>query len=247
MTKGRKRIIFAVICLLVFGYLYRYSPRRIEFLGHYNKVLAHRVNSLEKQKQALKYFNGLELDLVYQKDKNELDVNHPPTASIGLTFETYLSQIESNKFPFLWLDIKKLDTTNADAIILKLNTLFEAKNYPKHKILIETPFPEALPKFTADGYKTSYYLKPDLHKKTGEDLKNEINYIKIILDQQPAIGISSSYKDYALMKEYFPKKTKYIWAISSPYRFKYKEVRSILEDKNVAIVLTKFQSFSGER
>lgn len=247
MTKCKKRIILAVVCFLAFGYLYRFSPRRVEFLGHYNKVFAHRVNSLEKQKTALKYFDGIEFDLVYLKDKDVLDVNHPPTQSIGLTFETYLSQIDSNIFPFLWLDIKKLDTTNEDAILLKLNTLFEAKNYPKNKILIETRSPEALPKFTTEGYNTSYYLNPKLHEKTGDDLKAEIYTIKAVLELQSTIGISSSYQDYALMKEYFPNKTKYIWAISSPYRFKYKEFRSILEDENVAIVLTKFRSISGER
>ena len=247
MTKGKKRIIFAVVCLLIFGYLYKYSPKRIEFLGHYEKVFAHRVNSLEKQKQALNYFDGIELDLVYLKDKNILDVNHPPAKSIGLNFETYLKQIEADNFPFLWLDIKKLDTTNEEAILLKLNALFESKNYPKNKILIETRSPEALPKFTTAGYKTSYYLKPRLNEKTGEDLNNEINYINSILKLQPTIGISSSYEDYEIMKAYFPTKTKYIWALSSPYRFKYKKVRSILEDEKVAIVLTKFKSISGDR
>jgi len=247
MTKSRKRILIVVSVLLVFGFLYKYSPRRIEFFGYYNKVYAHRVNSLEKQKQALKYFDGIELDLVFNSEESILDVNHPPTKSIGLTFKSYLSQIKAKKYPFLWLDIKKLDTTNSDAILLKLNALLESRNYPKNRILIETRSPEALPKFTTAGYKTSYYLKPKLYAKVGEELENEVKYIKSVLKSQPNIGISSSYKDYAIMKQYFPDKTKYIWAITSPYRIKYNEVRSILEDENVAIVLTKFKSISGER
>ena len=247
MTKGRKKIIFGIFCVFVFGYLYRFSPKRIEFLGHYDKVFAHRVNSLEKQEQALRYFEGIELDLDYLKDKDVLDVNHSPAKSIGLTFESYLSKIDVNHFPFLWLDIKRLDTTNEVEILLKLNKLFESRNYPKNKILIETRHPEALPKFTAAGYKTSYYLKPKLHQKKGKELEDEINFIKSVLLLQPNIGISSSYEDYSLMKDYFPNKEKYIWIITSPYRFKYSEVQSILEDEKVGIVLSKFRALSGER
>ncbi|APY00175.1 PI-PLC domain-containing protein [Lacinutrix venerupis] len=244
MTKGKK-VLFVIVFLFVLAFLYRYSPRRIEFLGHYNKVFAHRVNSIEKQKQALQYFNGIEFDLVYFEDKNVLDVNHPPAKSIGLTFEEYLAQIDSASYPFLWLDIKKLNTTNEDAILLKLNTLFEARNYPKNKILIETRSPEALPKFTTAGYKTSYYLKPKLYQKKGKELEQEITFIDSVLVSQPNIGISSSYVDYSIMKAHFPNKTKYIWALSSPYRIK--DFSPILEDENVAIVLSSFRSFYGNR
>ena len=243
----KKTIIILIVFLIIFSFLYKYSPRRIEFLGHYDKVYAHRVNSLEKQKEALRYFDGIELDLVYNKGKNVLDVNHPPTKSIDLSFETYLSKIKLNDFPFLWLDIKTLDTTNADAIFLKLNTLLQDKKYPKNRILIETRSPEALKQFSASGYKTSYYLKPRLHQKKNEELLKEINVISSVLKLQPTIGISSSYEDYALMKMYFPKKIKYIWALSSPYRFKYNKVREILNDEKVEVVLSNFQSTSGNR
>ncbi|MEJ6791611.1 MAG: hypothetical protein QNK89_02435 [Lacinutrix sp.] len=247
MTKGKKKIVLTVVFLFGFFFFYRYSPRRVEFLGHFNKVFAHRVNSLEKQKQALNYFEGIEVDLVYLKNKNVLDVNHPPSASINLTFETYLAQIDSNHFPFLWLDIKGLDATNSDSILLKLNTLFESRKYPKNKVLIETLSPEALPKFIEAGYKASYYFKSNLYKLPKEDLITEINAIQIILDQQPEIGISSNYENYELMKTYFPNKTKYLWAVTSFYNFKYFKVRDALEDNNVAVVLTKFRSLYGNR
>lgn len=247
MIKGRKVVVFSVLCLLVFGFLYRFSPRRLEFLGYYDKVFAHRVNSLEKQKQALYYFDGIELDLVYLEDKERLDVNHPPATSIDLNFDAYLEAIESKNFPFLWLDIKNLNTKNDVAIFTRLNKLFEAKGYPKNKVLIETPIPEALAHFTRAGYKTSYYLTPRLHQKTSADLKKEISNINRILELQPEIGISTSYEDYNIISRYFPNKTKYIWAISSPYKIKYSKVRRLLKDKTVAIVLTKFRSISGER
>ncbi|WP_452224755.1 hypothetical protein [Lacinutrix chionoecetis] len=247
MTKGRKIFIFALFCLLIIGFLYKYSPRRIEFLGHYDKVFPHKVNSLQKQKEALKYFNGVELDLVYHAKEDFLEVNHPPDKTIGLTFKSYLEQIEANTFPFLWLDIKKLDTTNAEAILFKLNALFDKKNYPKNKILIETQQPETLVDFVTFGYKTSYYLKPGLINYAAKDLKTEIAYIDSILKAQPEIGISSSFEDYNVLRNNFPEKTKYIWAITSAYKPRFKTVNTILKDTTVAIVLSQFNSFGGNR
>lgn len=247
MIKGRNKILILALVLASIAYFYKFSPKRIEFLGHYNKVFAHRVNSIEKQNQALKYFKGIEFDLVYLKAKDVLDVNHPPAESIGLTFENYLKNIKNKSHPFLWLDIKKLDTTNEAGILLKLNTLFELKKYPKSKVLIETLSPEALPKFTKAGYLTSYYLKPGLYKLKGEALIKEVNKIKSILELQPNIGISSSFLDYDVMHEFFPNKTKYVWVLSSSYGTKYREIRTILEDETVAVVLSKFRSFTGNR
>ena len=246
-TLKNKITLIVLFLFLVSGFLYRYSPRRIEFIGYYDKVLAHRVNSVEKLNSSLNYFKGVELDLEYNKTNNSLDVNHPPAKSINLNFETYINQIKEGVFPILWLDIKGLKLDNANAIFFKLNTIFEKRNYPKQKILIETLHPEALSIFTASGYKTSYYLPRELHLKEGGDLLKEINKIKTILKSQPFIGISSSFEDYSVLKQYFPEKTKYLWAITSPYHIKYKEIRTVLKDQKVEIVLTNYRSFFGNR
>ena len=94
-----KKIVFGlfvgVTCLII----YRYNPYRIEFIGYYDKAFAHRVNNIEKLNSSLKFFNGVELDLVFQK--NTLDVNHPPAPSISLSFRDYFNNIPTSKTPFL--------------------------------------------------------------------------------------------------------------------------------------------------
>lgn len=247
MIKGKRKIVLTVVFLLGFLCFYRYSPRRVEFLGHYNKVFAHRVNSLEKQKQALKHFQGIEVDLVYLENRDVLDVNHPPVTSIGLTFETYLSQIDSTNFPFLWLDIKNLNSTNSNAILKKLIALLENKKHPKNKVLIETLSPEVLHAYTNAGFKTSYYLKSNLHKLSQEQLHKEISLIKRVLVQQPQTGISSNYENHELLKKHFPNQTKYLWAITSFYNFKYFKLRKALTDEKVEVVLTKYRTLQGNR
>lgn len=245
MIKKSKIILVFMSLFLMAVFFYRYSPRKIEYLGHYNKVYAHRVNSIEKLKSALHFFNGVELDLVYKKDKNILDVNHPPAQSINLNFETYVNEIEQGTFPFLWLDIKNLDLNSAQDIFIKLNIILERLNYPKDKILIETFYPEALSIFSKAGYNTSYYLPPQLYKST--NLENEIKNIKAVLKEQPNMGISTNFEDYDILKANFPNRKKYIWALVPNLNSKYNEIRKILKDEKVEIVLSNYKAFSGNR
>lgn len=246
MTRGKK-IFFSVGLILLIGYLYNYSPRRIEFLGHYDKIFAHRVNSTEKLKSALNYFNGVELDLVFDITTHTFEVNHPPATSINLNFKTYLECIEVGKYPFLWLDIKNLNETTQDAILEKLNVLLESRNYSKNKVLIESRNPNALLKFREFGYKTSYYLPPKLYLKTEKELTSIINEIESIIKLHSNLGISTSIKDYDIIAQHFPDKTKYIWAISNAYNSQYKEVRTVLNDSTVKIVLSQFNAIKGNR
>lgn len=246
MMKGNfKRILFGLIICVICIFIYRYNPYRVEFVGHYNKVFAHRVNSIEKLNSSLRYFNGVELDLVYLNKK--LDVNHPPATSIGLSFSDYFKNIPVSKTPFLWLDIKNLNSENSNEILILLQTIFKERNYPLNKILIETRYPEALPLFTNSGYKTSYYLPSGLGLKTEKELELETNKIDSILETQPEIGISSDYRDYNVMNQNYPNKTKYLWMLTSVTKRWFSETRPILKDSTVEVVLVNYKSFSGNR
>src|SRR5690554_7822984 len=107
MITGKKLIILISVLFLtiLLGMAYRYSPYKLEYLGYYDKIWAHRANSEEKLKSALKFFKGIEVDLVYNESKNILDVTHPPVPSINLNLRQYLSNILKDEFPYIWLDI----------------------------------------------------------------------------------------------------------------------------------------------
>jgi len=237
MTKGTKvkTTVWVIGLFLVVAILYRYNPYRVSFLGHYDKIWAHRVNDQKKLLSAAKYFEGIELDLVYLEGKNILDVNHPPAPSNGLTLEAYLSAIEEGSFPFLWLDIKNLDAQNNTQIFDKLQSIFSARKYPLDKVLIETRYPEALPRFSEAGYITSYYLPVNPSEKTP--------MIASVLQSQPNIGISTSYKNYEAISEAFPKKSKYIWILNHSKINEHRLVRTILKDTTVKVVLVPYRPF----
>lgn len=249
MMKGKiiKKVILGLLFCVFSLFIYRYSPYKIEFLGYYDKVFAHRVNSKEKLQSALRYFDGIELDLVYKKNKNVLDVNHPPALSINLSFKDYFNNIPKSKTPFIWLDIKNLTNDNSQDVLTLLISVFKEREYPLDKILIESKNPKSLIKFKEKGFLISYYLPYRLSTKQNSIIKTEINNIKKVLNQYPAMGISASYEDYQLLNKHFKRIDKYLWVITSFKNRSISEIRTILKDESVKIVLSNFNSIKGGR
>ena len=248
MTIVKNKIFWICIFLLaLLAYGYRYSPYKVQFIGHYDKIWAHRVNSVEKLKSAVHYFKGVELDLEYDSRKNLLDVNHPPSESIGLNFEDYISNLKVDETPYMWLDIKNLNLNNCELIFKKLVTIFEAKNYPLEKVLIESTHPESLKNFSDNGFMTSYYLPSNLNLKTEIELKSEISKIKKFIDKEPQHGISTDYHDYKILKQYFPKHKKNIWILVSSFSTEFSTISDILNDSTVAVVLVNYKAIKGNR
>lgn len=241
----KKYSIYFFIFIVIYT-VYYFFPYSVEALGYYDKIWAHRVNSIEKLESAIKYFEGVELDLVYNKDLNTFDVNHAPTKSIGLNFDTYINSIDDKK-PFLWLDVKNLNEKNAQLILKRLLNIFGQLNYPLEKILIESRKPEKLEIFENQGFKTSYYLPYNLSKLNDSLQRKHVTSIEKILEEQPNLAISTSFKDYDFIVKEFPKKKKYIWAIVKPIHFNHFKIRKILKDANVEILLLKYNALQGNR
>ena len=238
---------YKFLSLAILFAVYYYYPYKIEGIGYYNKIWAHRVNSLQKLNSALRYFDGIELDLVYNIDKDLLDVNHPPTSSIGLSFSEYLNTLRKDNFPYIWLDLKNINEKNAPNILKRLLLLFNSKNYPLHKILIESRRADQLNIFKNEGFNVTFYLPPNLYKKDSLSLSKSILEIKKKIKAQPNIAISTSIDDYDIIKKEFPNKTKYIWAIVRPIHFQHFDIRKVIKDKSVKVVLQNYNVINGNR
>jgi len=248
MMKGKFRyLVFGILTLLLIGVINHYATHKLELLGYYSKVGAHRVNSIEKLNSAVKYFEIIELDIEYNKVNSFMDVNHPPAASINLSLENYISVIDDNQQPFLWLDIKNITKDNSTEILNKLLEVFTRVNYPLGKVLVETQSPETLPNFVKAGFKTSYYLPYGLCKMNESKLRETITGIKKILKEQPNVAISSDIQDYEILVKNFPSITKYTWTMGSVFRNHFIQTQKALRDPNVAIVLVTYKAPLGNR
>jgi len=242
MMRNKRLLPFLIgLSILFIGiYIYKHNPYKVEYLGFYDKIWAHRVNNTKKLDKALKYFNGVELDLVY--DNNVLYVRHPPSTSKALRFETYLESIPRTKKPGFWLDIKNLTKENGSFIYNHISSLLIKNNVPFSKVFIETRYPEALPLFEKNGFKTSYYLKSGLYSLNNQELQEEITRIKAVLEKQPNVALSFGYLDYDIISNTFPETKLNTWIIDSFFTHGF-EGKEILKNKNVEIVLISYRPF----
>ncbi len=245
MTARRriKKYIGALLVLIVLAVVYRYNPYQLEFLGHYDKIWAHRVNSLDKLSLSKPFFNGVELDLVYNPGR--LEVRHPPKPFTGLTFKEYAKQIDSSDSLQLWLDIKNLEPVHMAGILALLQEALAETGMDPSQVYIESRDPMALPIFNENGFKTLFYLPSDLRLKSEEVQRRNLKAIYGFLDLQPWMGISTHYKDYELLKTHFAGRDKFLW-ITPHDRFKdYGLIRDILKDPTVKVALIRYKALKG--
>ena len=166
-----------------------------------NKIWCHRVNSIERLKEAKQYFTGFEIDVVYQKE-GWFDVNHPPAESIGLQLKHLIkSTLQPTKY-FYWLDMKNLDLKNSS---VAAQQLFQSTNemHCTENIIVESSCLECLTYFDSLGFKTAYYL-PFLHDMNEKELAINLNKIeKSLLNFSPSV-LSQERDGFALVKKHFP-------------------------------------------
>ena len=92
LKKNKKKIVF-ILVLMVAVAVYIFNPYKLEYAGYQSKVWAHRVNSLEKLNYTQKFYQGIELDLVFDSISNTFDVKKKKKKSANLNLDTYFSKI----------------------------------------------------------------------------------------------------------------------------------------------------------
>lgn len=243
-TKKRSLLILVILAIIaVIGY--RYSSKRLELYGHYDKVWAHRVNDLKKLRSAKGNFAGVELDLVYMPKIDKLDIHHPPKPPSKLYFEQYFKSLKDKSLP-LWLDLKNLNTENAEAVLNRLESIFktEKNSFQRKNIIIESQQVESLHVFRKKGYRTSWYIAKRFSKANAKKMKAKIT--KGL--HHPEIELSSNYHNYPYLQKVFPQRTKNFWIMTSTYDPEtlenYSLIRKLIADKNVKTVLIPYVNFN---
>ncbi len=248
MSKKTKIMSFFIFLVILFvAFTYRYSSKRIEYYGYYDKVWAHRVNDLKKLESSQEKFKGFELDLVYQEKGDWLDIFHSPSPSKGLSFTSYTKHI-TNKSAGLWLDLKNLNQKNYKAFFKLIDSTVASAELKRDNIIVESSSPEFLTIFHEKGYRTSYYLPAKIYLKTEKEIRKDIKEIKMNIANNPQLELSAYFEDYPIVAKYFPLRKKNFWVLHSTYSPKilidYKKLRKMLKDSTVKTVLTPYNNFN---
>lgn len=252
MTIGSLTKFLILVALVLFAFvLYHQATFKFDYLGHKDKIWAHRVNSVQKLEFTQKRYAGVELDLVFDNKTMTFDVNHPPAPSIGLTLENYLTHFDTRSPVGIWLDFKNLNQENAENSLIRLNELSLKYQLDKNSIIVESQFPQYLSGFSDSGYKTSYYLPTFLNQLSSKDLIEKIKEIEQNMQSFHTTAISTNIVDYDIIANHFPEETKYLWAIDKTYTHRlfknYVQTRKALQDPKVEVLLVRVNRKTGNR
>jgi glucan phosphoethanolaminetransferase (alkaline phosphatase superfamily) len=127
-------------------------------------IFAHRMDSELALIEAVKYFKGVELDIVFNERTGQFDVHHPPAPATGFTLERALQIISDLKDPTVWLDWKNPANGNLNQALNELARVTKRFGLLQ-KVIIETEpnYVDAqLSQIREMGFRHSYYMPPEI-------------------------------------------------------------------------------------
>lgn len=251
MTGSLTKVGIIILLAIVLLHVYNYASFKLDYMGHNDKIWAHRVNSIEKLEFTQSRYAGIELDLVFDEKTETFDVNHPPATSIGLTLDTFFSHYDAKNQGGIWLDFKNLKAGNSEGSLKRLLKLTQKHKLDKSKIIVESQSPEFLVGFENAGFKTSYYLPVFLYELSEEKLNEKLLEINQNIKEHTTTAISTNIVDYEIISKHFPNHTKYLWSIDKTFTsrmFKnFFRNRKALKDPKVEVLLVRVNRQIGNR
>ncbi len=205
-----------------------------------SKFWAHKANSIEVAQQRKQLFKGMELDLVYSSYQNELFVGHEFYDTLkGLTFSQWMAALDNPASNHFWLDVKNLDTTNAEAI----SNLILNVTQPYHitdQVLVENPSHEALKTVKAKGLPVLLWVD-NLYWWDNKDTAYWRQLTEQHIQELHPNGLSCEYVLHPLLTESFPNENIYYWHTpcdKTPENMAFD--KKLAKEKNIKVILVDY-------
>ena len=235
-------IVFVQIILLTAGCNKNDNPAQQNdntFQYPQSKIWAHKANDTITAKTKAAKFDGLEVDVIYSDNANELYVGHNEEDTINnLTLKEWFESLDNPSHTCYWIDLKTLNTDNADAIGDKLvETLlsFDILN----KTIIENYSWEGL----------NILKKKGLHVLLWVDslIWSDLDSAAIIKATKEKIknlspdAISCEYHMFPLLTDSFPEQNIHFWQTPAELNDENAEItRQLCRNKSVKVVLVDY-------
>lgn len=206
------------------------------------KILCHRVNGIDRLHEVKDHFDGFEIDLMYS-ESGVYDVNHLPEKSIGLNLEELIGSLDEPSEYYYWLDVKNLDSSNAQQAANRLLEVCSSGAYLPN-IVIESRSLYSLSLFDKLGFKTSLYL-PAFQKYTEENITSSIDSLALLFAHFAPSVISQEYGVYPILNTYFPECDKLTWDLQYDWKIEkdQADLRSILtKDNRLQLILVRYET-----
>jgi hypothetical protein len=209
-----------------------YCNHKICSLRGVEKILPHRVNSMERFQYLYSDFKGFECDIILAD--NHLYVAHNPEDISPLTWDHLLEKDDQEKI--FWLDVKNLGVENVELFCRYINLLNNKYNL-KDRIIIESGNPVPLKQIADSGYLTSLYFPVNNSSNTLDSDSSVSLYIA-----NTSGLISQDVFWLNLMNKSYPEKKKIIWDISFYTSLNTDILKKYIADTTVLLCLINIKS-----
>lgn len=170
-------------------------------------LFAHRIDSQGKALEAKQYFDGIEMDLMFDPARRVFDIYHPPAARTGLTLDMQLDAVSDKPALALWFDFKNPPLDDSKAVLQALDVL-DRRWHVKERTVLELPSGAAaqMHAYSAAGWHVSYYIPGGLaecnDKAQSAECDKQAQHIVDEALAAHAIYLSFDYKSFPAIANY---------------------------------------------
>ncbi len=238
----KKIILISLTLFLLFSCKEQSSDKKT-FDYPESKVWKHGVYSKYEARDLEGVFDGLEVDVIYSPEKNDIYVGRVVAdTSKNQTLDDWFTVFKEPEKMSFWIDFKNLSADNANSAFNVLDIIVE--KYKIHnRFFIESQDIKALQLAKERNYFTMLWVE-NLHYWKKRSLKDTIFVMKKIRKQindiQPD-AISCEYTMFPLLCDSFPEQNIHFWHTPKDYTPENVEyTKKICENESVKVVLVDY-------
>jgi len=214
-----------------------------EFSYPGSKLWKHGVYSKYQAQKLEGIFDGLEVDVIYSPEKNNIYVGRTlADTSKNQTLDDWFSILKEPSKTYYWIDFKNLSMKNAELAFAVLNPLVE-KYGIEDVTFVESKDLDALKIAKENNYLTILWVE-NLHYWKKRQLKDTIfviNKIRSQINELHPDAISCEYTMFPLLCDTFPEQNIHFW--DTPKKFTPENVeftKKMCENKSVKVILVDY-------
>lgn len=207
------------------------------------KLWKHGVYSKWEAKELEGVFDGLEVDVIYSPEKNDIYVGRiVADTSKNQTLDDWMSILKKPKKMSFWIDFKNLSKENANSALDVFDSITNKYNIHDN-CFIESQDIEALKIVKERNYFTTLWVE-NLHYWKKRSLKDTIfvmNKIRSQINELQPDAISCEYTMFPLLCDSFPEQNIHFWDTPKDYTPENVQfTKKLCENESVKVVLVDY-------
>lgn len=208
-----------------------------------SKTWKHGVYSKYDAQKYEGVFDGLEVDIIYSPEKNDIYVGRVVAdTSKGQTLDDWFSILKKPNSMSYWIDFKNLSADNANDAFIILDNIID-KYKLQNKFFVESRDIKALKIAKERDYHVMLWVE-NLHywkKKTRRDTISVMRKIRSQIDDLHPDAISCEYTMFPLLCDSFPEQNIHFWDTPKKYTPDNVEfTKRLCDNESVKVVLVDY-------